>query len=65
LYSEASEKNRLLPAFNAENLTSTEAIIAVKKEFGENMEQDNLPITIGIAVNYNHRSQAVLYSHAR
>ena len=65
LYSEASENNWVLPAFNSENLTSTEAILAAVKEFGKSMGRENLPIIIGITVNYGHRSQAVLYSHTR
>jgi len=65
LYSEAAENNWVLPTFNSENLTSTEAILAATKEYGEKTGRENLPIIIGITVNYSFRSQAVLYSHAR
>lgn len=65
LYAEASEKRWVLPAFNAEDLTSCEAILAAAKKFGDDTGCENIPIIIGITVNYDHRSQAVLYSGAR
>ena len=65
LYAEASENRWVLPAFNAEDLTSTEAILSATKEFGDKTGRKDLPIIIGITVNYDHRSQAVLYSRAR
>ncbi len=65
LYAEAEEKKWVLPAFNAENLTSLEGILGATKDFGEKTGQEDLPIIIGVTVNYDHRSQAVLYTHAR
>jgi fructose-bisphosphate aldolase class II len=65
LYAEAAENKWVLPAFNAENLVSTEAILAATKDYGEKIGKDDLPIIIGITVNYSFRSQAVLYSQAR
>lgn len=65
LYAEASENEWVLPAFNAEDLTSTEAILAATKDYGDSIGHEDIPIIIGITVNYDHRSQAVLYSHAR
>ncbi len=65
LYAEAAEKNWVLPTFNSENLTSTEAILSATKEYGDSIGIENLPIIIGITVNYSFRSQAVLYSHVR
>ena len=65
LYAEAVENKWVLPAFNAEDLTSCEAILAAAKEFGDDAGREDIPIIIGITVNYYHRSQAVLYSHAR
>ena len=65
LYSEASENNWVLPAFNSENLVSTEAILAATKEYGKKTGRENLPVIIGITVNYGFRSQAILYSQVR
>ena len=65
LYAEASGNEWVLPAFNAEDLTSTEAILAATKDYGDSIGRKDIPIIIGITVNYDHRSQAVLYSHAR
>jgi len=65
LYAEASENKWVLPAFNAENLVSLEGILAATKDYGDKIGQKDLPIIIGVTVNYDHRSQAVLYSHAK
>lgn len=65
LYAEASENRWVLPAFNAEDQTSVEAILAAAKEYGDGLGRKDIPIIIGITVNYDHRSQALLYSHAR
>ena len=65
LYAEASENKWVLPAFNAEDLTSSEAILAAAKEYGDGVRREDIPIIVGITVNYDHRSQAVLYSHTR
>ena len=65
LYAEALENKWVLPAFNAENLVSLEGILAATKDYGDKSGHKDLPIIIGVTVNYDHRSQAVLYSHAR
>ncbi len=65
LYAEAADNEWVLPAFNAENLTSIEGILAATKDYGEKTGRNDLPIIVGVTVNYDHRSQAVLYAHAR
>lgn len=59
LYAAAETKRWVLPAFNSENLTTTEAVLAAAQEFGE------VPIIIGITNTYWHRPQAVYYTHSR
>ncbi len=65
IYTEAAERHWVLPAFNAENLTSTEAILAAAHEFGQRSGQPDLPIIVGITRAYAHRPQAVFYTHTR
>ena len=49
IYAAAETKRWVLPAFNSENLTTTEAVLAAAREFGE------VPIIIGITNTYGHR----------
>ena len=65
IYQEAGEKKWVIPTFNAENLTTTEAILSATLEYSKVINQPNLPITIGITNQYNHRSQSVYYTHTR
>lgn len=64
-YAEAAERRWVLPAFNSENLTATEAILASAMEYGKQIGIPDLPVIIGITNNYPHRSQSVLYTHTR
>lgn len=65
LYREAAERKWVLPAFNVENLTTTEAILSAVSDYGQLIGQADLPIIIGITNNYEHRPQAVYYTHTR
>jgi fructose-bisphosphate aldolase class II len=65
IYAEAEEKKWVLPAFNAENLTSCEAILEAVYKFGKSKEIKNLPIILGITNKYPSRPQAVYYTHTR
>lgn len=65
VYAEAAERKWVLPAFNAENLTTTEAILTAVYEYGRLVGIENLPIIIGITNTYEHRPQAVYYTHTR
>ena len=58
-YTAAAAKGWVLPAFNSENLTTTEAVLAAANEFGD------VPIIVGITNTYWHRPQAVYYTHSR
>lgn len=65
LYNEAIEKGWVLPCFNSENLTTTEAILDAAMSYGETIGITNLPIMIGITAKYDDRPQSVYYSHTR
>lgn len=61
----AAERGWVLPAFNTENLTTTEAVLAAAVERGRRLGIQGLPIIIDITNNYPPRPQAVNYSHTR
>lgn len=65
IYAEAAERKWVLPAFNTENLTSSEAILSATKDFGEQNGVKNPPIIIGITNNYTFRPQSMYYTHSR
>jgi len=65
IYAEAAERNWVLPAFNAENLTSCEAILQAVSEYGDKIGIKNLPIIIGITNQYPSRPQSVYYTQTR
>jgi fructose/tagatose bisphosphate aldolase len=64
-YAEARDRKWVIPNFNAENLTTMEAILSAVLRHGERLGVDDLPISIGITNNYASRPQAVLYSSTR
>ena len=59
VYREAAKKKWVIPTFNTECLTNTEAILAATLEYSQLFNQPDLPITIGITNQYSHRSQSV------
>jgi fructose/tagatose bisphosphate aldolase len=63
VYKEAARKNWVIPAFNTENLTTTEAILAATLAYSREIDQPDLPITIGLTNRYTHRSQSEHYTH--
>ena len=65
VYHEAGEKKWVIPTFNTENLTTTEAILSATLEYSRLINQPDLPITIGITNQYSHRSQSAYYTHTR
>jgi fructose/tagatose bisphosphate aldolase len=65
LYRKAAQTKWVIPTFNSENLTSTEAILSATLEYSRKINQPDLPITIGITNQYSHRSQSVYYTHTR
>jgi len=65
VYHKAAQREWVIPTFNTENLTTTEAILAATLEYSRLINQPDLPITIGITNQYNHRSQSVYYTHTR
>ena len=65
VYHKAGQKKWVIPTFNAENLTTIEAILAATLEYSQEIKQPDLPVTIGITNQYNHRSQSVYYTHTK
>ena len=65
VYAKAAENKWVVPTFCSENLTTTEAILAGALEYGEEISKPDIPITIAITNQYNHRSQSVYYTHTR
>ena len=65
IYSEARDRKWVIPSFNAENLTTIEAILDAVYSFGKKKNIKNLPIIIGITNNYSSRSQSVFYTHTK
>jgi fructose/tagatose bisphosphate aldolase len=65
IYAEAAERKWVIPTFNTENLTTTEAILSASLEYSRKIGKADLPVTIGITNQYSHRSQSVYYTHTR
>jgi len=65
IYRDAAQRGWVLPAFNAENLTTTEAILAAARELAAARHEPDLPIIVGITRTYDHRSQSAFYTHTR
>lgn len=64
-YADAASRKWVIPTFNSENLTTTEAILAAALEYSHTINIPDLPVTIGITNLYSHRSQSVYYTHTR
>lgn len=65
IYNEARQKKWVIPTFNTENLTTTEAILSGALEYSRMINKPDLPVTVGITNQYSHRSQSVYYTHTR
>ena len=65
VFDEAHDRKWVLPTFNVENLTTTEAVLEAVKEYGKIVGIEDLPIIIGITNNYSHRPQSVYYTQTR
>lgn len=63
VYEEAASRKWVLPTFNSENLTTTEAILSAVYQYGKRSGIFNLPIIIGITNKYAQRPQSVYYTH--
>ena len=63
VYEKAGNRGWVIPAFNSENLTTTEAILQAALDYSQRINKPDIPITIGITNNYSHRSQSVNYTH--
>ncbi len=65
VYVEAHERKRVIPSFNAENLTTIEAILEAVYKHGQRIGINNLPIIIGITNSYASRPQSVFYTNTK
>jgi fructose/tagatose bisphosphate aldolase len=65
IYADAAQRKWVIPTFNTENLTTTEAILSASFEYSCKTGKTDLPVTIGITNQYSHRSQSVYYTHTR
>jgi fructose/tagatose bisphosphate aldolase len=65
IYSKAGQNRWVIPTFNSENLTTTEAILSAAYDYSRKIDQPDIPVTIGITNQYSHRSQSVYYTHTR
>lgn len=65
VYKDASDRGWVLPAFNAENQTTCEAILDGVREYGSSIGINDLPIILSITNNYSHRPQSHFYTHTR
>jgi fructose/tagatose bisphosphate aldolase len=65
IYAKAAELKWVIPTFNSENLTTTEAILSASLDYSRKIGTPDLPVTIGITNQYSHRSQSVYYTHTR
>lgn len=65
IYAFAATKGWVLPTFNSENLTTTEAILSAVDDYGKTIGIKNLPIIIGITNTYKDRPQSVYYSQTK
>lgn len=65
VYDDAASRGWVIPCICSENLTTTEAIYSAAAEFAADNGLNRVPITIAMTVRYNHRPQAVYYTHTR
>ncbi|MEN8230218.1 MAG: class II fructose-bisphosphate aldolase [Bacteroidota bacterium] len=65
VYKKAGQSGWVIPTFNSENLTTTEAILTAALEYSRTIEQPDIPVTIGITNQYSHRSQSVNYTRTK
>lgn len=63
IYAAAAKKKRVIPCFCSENLTTTEAVLAALRDFGNLYGEKDLPVTLAITNLYSHRSQSINYTH--
>ena len=64
-YARSGERGWVLPAFNAENQTCLEAVLAGALQFAQRTGTPDLPIIVGITNLYSQRSQTREYTRTR
>jgi fructose/tagatose bisphosphate aldolase len=61
-YARAAERGWVLPAFNTENQTCLEAILAAAAEHAASLGVPDMPVIVGLTNTYRHRAQTVEYT---
>lgn len=64
-YAEAASRRWVMPAFNTENPTCTEAVLAGALEYSQKHGLRNMPVITGLTNTYRHRAQTANYTHSR
>jgi fructose/tagatose bisphosphate aldolase len=65
VYAAAAERKWTVPAFGTENRTTTEAVLAAAKEYGDAIGREDIPVTVAVTNLYEGRSQSTRYTHTR
>ena len=65
VYENAGKNKWVIPTFNSENLTTTEAVLSAALDYSRKINRPDLPVTLGITNQYSHRSQSVYYTNTR
>ena len=65
IYAQAGKKGWVLPCFCSENLTTTEAVLSAAEDYRTSRGLTSLPVVMAITCLYEHRSQAVNYTHTK
>lgn len=65
IIAEARERHWVLPAFNSENLTTTEAVLAAAVDHGTAIGCPNLPLFVAVTHHYSGRRQTAHYTSSR
>ena len=62
IYQKAALNNFSLPAFNAENIRTVEAILQAASEFSNEYYLKNMPVIIAFTAHYHARQQLIYYT---
>jgi len=64
VYARAADRGWVIPTFNSENLTTSEAVLAAAAEYARRIGVPDLPVGLGITNLYPPRPQATYYTHS-
>lgn len=63
-YARAAERGWVMPAFNSENQTCVEAILAAASDHANSVGMPDMPVIVGLTNTYWHRAQTVEYTRS-